>query len=132
MHEIVSRLRKFDCLSVDIFDEDVIINKSVDQWPHCDVLISFHSVGFPFVGEFLFLGPYPRSVSGVDRDFFCFPLHQSGVKLFGARNVDVVGLEPAHSRQHAQPNESLIVKTVVNPKGEIKYNFKKTNDDTWG
>ena len=47
MNEIVVRLRKFDCLEVKIFDEDDILNKPVEVWPDCDVLISFHSGGFP-------------------------------------------------------------------------------------
>lgn len=47
MHEIVSRLLKFEGIEVDIFEEDVILNDPVETWPLCDVLISFHSGGFP-------------------------------------------------------------------------------------
>ena len=30
-----------------IFGNDVILNKPIKDWPTCDVLISFHSQGFP-------------------------------------------------------------------------------------
>jgi len=47
MREILSRLKEFEYLSVIIFDEEVILNEPVEQWPLCDYLISFHSSGFP-------------------------------------------------------------------------------------
>ena len=47
MHEIISRIKKFDWFTVDIFDEHVILTEPVENWPLCDVFISFHSAGFP-------------------------------------------------------------------------------------
>ncbi|KAG2470463.1 VIP1 kinase, partial [Polypterus senegalus] len=47
MTQILERLCKFDYITVVIFPEDVILNEAVDNWPHCDCLISFHSKGFP-------------------------------------------------------------------------------------
>lgn len=45
MHEILSRLEMFEYITVEIFDESVILEKSVSEWPHCDCLISFQSSG---------------------------------------------------------------------------------------
>ena len=36
-------------LSVVIFEESMILDQSVDDWPLCDVLIAFHSDGFPLL-----------------------------------------------------------------------------------
>ncbi|XP_078029481.1 inositol hexakisphosphate and diphosphoinositol-pentakisphosphate kinase 2 isoform X10 [Epinephelus lanceolatus] len=47
MTQILERLCKFEYITVVIFPEDVILNESVDKWPLCDCLISFHSKGFP-------------------------------------------------------------------------------------
>ncbi|XP_056016009.1 inositol hexakisphosphate and diphosphoinositol-pentakisphosphate kinase 2-like isoform X4 [Ostrea edulis] len=47
MHEILDRLEKFMQIQTMIFDEDVILNKSIEEWPVVDVLISFFSAGFP-------------------------------------------------------------------------------------
>uniref|UniRef100_A0A8C5MA39 Inositol hexakisphosphate and diphosphoinositol-pentakisphosphate kinase n=1 Tax=Leptobrachium leishanense TaxID=445787 RepID=A0A8C5MA39_9ANUR len=47
MKEILERLSLFKYITVVIFEEDVILNEPVDNWPLCDCLISFHSKGFP-------------------------------------------------------------------------------------
>eukprot|EP00105_Crassostrea_gigas_P040545 XP_019924693.1 PREDICTED: inositol hexakisphosphate and diphosphoinositol-pentakisphosphate kinase 2 [Crassostrea gigas] len=47
MHEILGRLEKFMQMQTMIFDEDVILNKPIEEWPIVDVLISFFSAGFP-------------------------------------------------------------------------------------
>ncbi|XP_078056058.1 inositol hexakisphosphate and diphosphoinositol-pentakisphosphate kinase 2 isoform X9 [Mustelus asterias] len=47
MTQILERLCKFEYISVVIFNEDVILNEPVENWPVCDCLISFHSKGFP-------------------------------------------------------------------------------------
>lgn len=47
MHEILGRLEKFMQMQTMIFDEDVILNKPIKEWPIVDVLISFFSAGFP-------------------------------------------------------------------------------------
>ncbi|XP_072321898.1 inositol hexakisphosphate and diphosphoinositol-pentakisphosphate kinase 2 isoform X7 [Eucyclogobius newberryi] len=47
MTQILERLCRFQFITVVIFPEDTILNESVDLWPLCDCLISFHSKGFP-------------------------------------------------------------------------------------
>ncbi|KAK5622985.1 Inositol hexakisphosphate and diphosphoinositol-pentakisphosphate kinase 1 [Crenichthys baileyi] len=47
MTQILERLCRFEYITVVIFPEDVILNETVDKWPLCDCLISFHSKGFP-------------------------------------------------------------------------------------
>uniref|UniRef100_UPI003AAD914C inositol hexakisphosphate and diphosphoinositol-pentakisphosphate kinase 2 isoform X4 n=1 Tax=Centroberyx gerrardi TaxID=166262 RepID=UPI003AAD914C len=47
MKEILERLCLFKYITVVTFEEDVILNESVNNWPLCDCLISFHSKGFP-------------------------------------------------------------------------------------
>merc|ERR1711937_668318 len=47
MGEIVKRIKMFDFVEVEIFDENQILNDPVEKWPLCDCLISFHSKGFP-------------------------------------------------------------------------------------
>ncbi|XP_051499602.1 inositol hexakisphosphate and diphosphoinositol-pentakisphosphate kinase 2 isoform X2 [Apus apus] len=47
MKEILERLSMFKYITVIIFEEDVILNEPVENWPLCDCLISFHSKGFP-------------------------------------------------------------------------------------
>lgn len=45
MKEILERLSMFKYITVVIFEEDVILNELVENWPLCDCLISFHSKG---------------------------------------------------------------------------------------
>lgn len=47
MNEIIERLRRFDELGVTIFEEEIILEHPVEDWPIVDCLISFHSKGFP-------------------------------------------------------------------------------------
>lgn len=47
MQEILERLTRFKHIETLVFDEKVILNEPVEQWPACDCLISFHSKGFP-------------------------------------------------------------------------------------
>ncbi|XP_056638075.1 inositol hexakisphosphate and diphosphoinositol-pentakisphosphate kinase isoform X9 [Diorhabda sublineata] len=47
MKEILTRLQEFEYIKVIVFEEEVILQKPVDEWPVCDCLISFHSKGFP-------------------------------------------------------------------------------------
>ncbi|XP_062870663.1 inositol hexakisphosphate and diphosphoinositol-pentakisphosphate kinase 2 isoform X1 [Trichomycterus rosablanca] len=47
MKEILERLCLFKYITVVTFEEDVILNEPVQNWPLCDCLISFHSKGFP-------------------------------------------------------------------------------------
>ncbi|XP_041424319.1 inositol hexakisphosphate and diphosphoinositol-pentakisphosphate kinase 2 isoform X6 [Xenopus laevis] len=43
MKEILERLSLFKYITVVIFEEEVILNETVENWPLCDCLISFHS-----------------------------------------------------------------------------------------
>jgi inositol hexakisphosphate/diphosphoinositol-pentakisphosphate kinase len=48
MKEILRRLEDyFEYIKTLVFEESVILNKPVEEWPLCDCLISFHSKGFP-------------------------------------------------------------------------------------
>ncbi|XP_067320620.1 inositol hexakisphosphate and diphosphoinositol-pentakisphosphate kinase 2 isoform X14 [Anolis sagrei] len=47
MNEILERLSMFKYITVVIFEEDVILNEPVENWPLCDCLISFHSKECP-------------------------------------------------------------------------------------
>ncbi|XP_052464787.1 inositol hexakisphosphate and diphosphoinositol-pentakisphosphate kinase 2 isoform X3 [Carassius gibelio] len=47
MKEILERLCLFKYITVVTFEEEVVLNEPVENWPLCDCLISFHSKGFP-------------------------------------------------------------------------------------
>ncbi|XP_033823768.1 inositol hexakisphosphate and diphosphoinositol-pentakisphosphate kinase 1 isoform X4 [Periophthalmus magnuspinnatus] len=47
MVQILERLCRFDFIQVTVFPEDVILEQPPENWPLCDVLVSFHSKGFP-------------------------------------------------------------------------------------
>ncbi|EPQ07901.1 Inositol hexakisphosphate and diphosphoinositol-pentakisphosphate kinase 2 [Myotis brandtii] len=47
MKEILERISLFKYITVIVFEEEVILNEPVENWPLCDCLISFHSKGFP-------------------------------------------------------------------------------------
>lgn len=47
MKEIVKRLENFTRLQIVIFEEDVILNSPVQEWPVVNAFISFFSSGFP-------------------------------------------------------------------------------------
>ena len=46
MQEILERLSRFEHLNILVFDQEVILNHPVEEWPIVDALISFHSKGF--------------------------------------------------------------------------------------
>ena len=46
MKEILGRLPS-NTIRICIFGNDTILNKPIEEWPLCDVLISFFSDGFP-------------------------------------------------------------------------------------
>lgn len=45
MKEILERISLFKYITVVVFEEEVILNEPVENWPLCDCLISFHSKG---------------------------------------------------------------------------------------
>lgn len=48
MVEILRRLEDyFEYIKTLVFEESVILNSPIEEWPLCDCLISFHSKGFP-------------------------------------------------------------------------------------
>ncbi|XP_065175495.1 inositol hexakisphosphate and diphosphoinositol-pentakisphosphate kinase 2-like isoform X1 [Sycon ciliatum] len=47
MQTILSRIQSYGFIEVIIFDDDTILNKPIEEWPHCNALISFFSTGFP-------------------------------------------------------------------------------------
>nr|XP_035147032.2 inositol hexakisphosphate and diphosphoinositol-pentakisphosphate kinase 2 isoform X18 [Callithrix jacchus] len=47
MKEILERISLFKYITVVVFEEEVVLNEPVENWPLCDCLISFHSKGFP-------------------------------------------------------------------------------------
>jgi hypothetical protein len=51
MAEILSRLDQ-SLFRVVFFGDDVILNQPIEEWPHCDVLVAFHSTGTYPTGHF--------------------------------------------------------------------------------
>jgi len=47
MGEILNRLHNYDHFEIEIFNEELILNKPITEWPKCDCLISFYSKDFP-------------------------------------------------------------------------------------
>ena len=47
MQAIIERLIAFGEFEVEVFDDDVTLHKPITEWPLCDVLLSWHSDGFP-------------------------------------------------------------------------------------
>lgn len=47
MKAILQRLLAFGEFETELFGDDNILNKPVNQWPTCDCLLSWHSEGFP-------------------------------------------------------------------------------------
>ena len=47
MQAILSYMAQYNDLVIDQFDQDVIMNSPIEEWPKCDALISFYSSGFP-------------------------------------------------------------------------------------
>ncbi|XP_057607520.1 inositol hexakisphosphate and diphosphoinositol-pentakisphosphate kinase 2 isoform X11 [Chionomys nivalis] len=52
MKEILERISLFKYITVVVFEEEVILNEPVENWPLCDCLISFHSKGETFIAFF--------------------------------------------------------------------------------
>jgi inositol hexakisphosphate/diphosphoinositol-pentakisphosphate kinase len=70
MHAIMSRMDK-KRFTVVLFGDDCILNKPVDKWPLCDVLIAFFSDGFPLdkAEQYVALRkPYSLNDLGMQRD----------------------------------------------------------------
>ncbi|KAK9821974.1 hypothetical protein WJX81_008214 [Elliptochloris bilobata] len=47
MAAIIERLITFGEFEVEVFGDDVTLNSPITEWPLCDVLLSWHSDGFP-------------------------------------------------------------------------------------
>ena len=47
MQNILGALGKYRELKINEFDENMILNEPVENWPKCDVIICFYSSGFP-------------------------------------------------------------------------------------
>ena len=47
MQAIIDQLSRYNELLIIQFNQDTIINQSIDEWPICEALICFYSSGFP-------------------------------------------------------------------------------------
>jgi len=48
MQNLLKRLKAYENeFELVIFSDDMILNRPVEEWAHCDCLISFFSTGFP-------------------------------------------------------------------------------------
>jgi hypothetical protein len=47
MERILDRLMAYGEFDIVYFGDEVILNEPIENWPLCDVLISWHSDGFP-------------------------------------------------------------------------------------
>ncbi len=47
MEQILSRLRTYNYFSINVFNQETILNAPIEEWPKCDCLISFYSKDFP-------------------------------------------------------------------------------------
>uniref|UniRef100_A0A915HD94 VIP1 N-terminal domain-containing protein n=1 Tax=Romanomermis culicivorax TaxID=13658 RepID=A0A915HD94_ROMCU len=49
MRSILGKLTEIygEFLDIVLFPEEIIVNESIENWPWCDALISFHSKDFP-------------------------------------------------------------------------------------
>jgi inositol hexakisphosphate/diphosphoinositol-pentakisphosphate kinase len=47
MEEILNRFKSYAHFKVIVFEQDMIVNKPVEEWPKCDCLVSFYSKDFP-------------------------------------------------------------------------------------
>ncbi|XP_076405834.1 inositol hexakisphosphate and diphosphoinositol-pentakisphosphate kinase 2 isoform X34 [Peromyscus maniculatus bairdii] len=58
MKEILERISLFKYITVVVFEEEVILNEPVENWPLCDCLISFHSKEETFIAFFKLKASY--------------------------------------------------------------------------
>lgn len=47
MRGILDSLRRRNCCDILVIDEATIVDAPIEQWPLCDLLLCFESVGFP-------------------------------------------------------------------------------------
>jgi hypothetical protein len=90
MGEILNRLHNYDHFEIEIFNEDLILNKPVSDWPKCDCLISFYSKDFPLKKVQEYKSLYnPFLINDLDKQWFelsTFP-SQKWVTLYNTKKV---------------------------------------------
>lgn len=47
MEAILTRLASYNYFEIIVFDQEIILNSPITEWPRCDCLISFYSKDFP-------------------------------------------------------------------------------------
>lgn len=47
MEEILNRLRSYEHFDINVFEQEVILEKPIEEWPRCECLVSFYSKDFP-------------------------------------------------------------------------------------
>jgi len=47
MKLLLSWLSQHPCLEIVMFEEETILHQSIEEWPICDCLLAFFSLGFP-------------------------------------------------------------------------------------
>eukprot|EP01012_Entosiphon_sulcatum_P037585 TRINITY_DN4830_c0_g1_i1.p1 TRINITY_DN4830_c0_g1~~TRINITY_DN4830_c0_g1_i1.p1 ORF type:complete len:885 (-),score=150.95 TRINITY_DN4830_c0_g1_i1:99-2753(-) len=60
MRELLARFATFPELRVIVFEERVILNAPVTEWPKCDCLIAFFSKGFPLEKAIAYADLHPK------------------------------------------------------------------------
>jgi hypothetical protein len=58
MQSIIQNLASYNEFKITQFNEDLILNAPIDQWPRVDVLVSFYSSGFPMEKGLKFVNTY--------------------------------------------------------------------------
>jgi inositol hexakisphosphate/diphosphoinositol-pentakisphosphate kinase len=58
MQCIIKHLEAYNELQVTQFDEELILNAPIEDWPKVDVLISFYSSGFPMEKGLKYVNAY--------------------------------------------------------------------------
>uniref|UniRef100_A0A2K6FGS7 Inositol hexakisphosphate and diphosphoinositol-pentakisphosphate kinase n=1 Tax=Propithecus coquereli TaxID=379532 RepID=A0A2K6FGS7_PROCO len=103
MKEILERISLFKYITVVVFEEEVILNEPVENWPLCDCLISFHSKVFTMKNKFVM-----NSLNVI----FSFFFRREVYSILQAEGI----LLPRYAILNRDPN---------NPKGK-KSNVRKT------